>query len=79
MVPPPWWILADIKPAGPEKDMGTWTAISFSKEQQEMFFIDEHGKAVDEEKFQAALEEHHKKMEAAAAAESTPAGTGETA
>ena len=27
---PPWWIIHKVKPEGPERDMGGWTASSFS-------------------------------------------------
>merc|ERR1719401_2220381 len=35
--------------------MGTWKAVSFSKEQQEEFGVDEDGKVKDQEKFDKAV------------------------
>merc|ERR1740121_663390 len=52
---PPWWILNNVKPAGPDKDMGGWTAISFSVDQQAEFGIDEDGKVLDQAKFDGAI------------------------
>mmetsp|Transcript_193 Transcript_193/g.281 ORF Transcript_193/g.281 Transcript_193/m.281 type:complete len:80 (+) Transcript_193:92-331(+) len=52
---PPWWILNGVKPAGPEKSMGTYSVITFTQEQQEQFGIDESGKVLDQAKFDAAL------------------------
>eukprot|EP00931_Biecheleriopsis_adriatica_P061526 TRINITY_DN36995_c0_g1_i1.p2 TRINITY_DN36995_c0_g1~~TRINITY_DN36995_c0_g1_i1.p2 ORF type:complete len:101 (+),score=38.36 TRINITY_DN36995_c0_g1_i1:96-398(+) len=52
---PPWWILNGVKPAGEPKDMGSWTMIEFSKEQQQQFFIDAKGDPTDEDSFKAAL------------------------
>lgn len=55
MVGPPWWILDKVKPAGPSRDMGSWTAISFSHEQQAEFGVDETGEVLDQATFAAAL------------------------
>mmetsp|Transcript_137409 Transcript_137409/g.342747 ORF Transcript_137409/g.342747 Transcript_137409/m.342747 type:complete len:256 (-) Transcript_137409:93-860(-) len=55
MVLPPWWIIHGVKPAGPDRDMGSWKAISFSPEQQEQFGINETGDVLDQPKFDAAL------------------------
>lgn len=55
MVPPPWWILNGVKPAGPEKDMGSYTCITFSEAQQGQFGIDADGKVLDQAKYDAAL------------------------
>jgi|ERR1712129_600109 len=52
---PPWWILHRVTPEGPEKDMGNYTAVSFSPEQQKMFGIDEDGKVLNNTKFQNAM------------------------
>mmetsp|Transcript_21310 Transcript_21310/g.40786 ORF Transcript_21310/g.40786 Transcript_21310/m.40786 type:complete len:118 (-) Transcript_21310:104-457(-) len=52
---PPWWILNQVKPAGPVKDMGSWKAITFSKEQQEQFAINEDGAIMNKEKWQSAI------------------------
>eukprot|EP00930_Biecheleria_cincta_P101189 TRINITY_DN92809_c0_g1_i1.p1 TRINITY_DN92809_c0_g1~~TRINITY_DN92809_c0_g1_i1.p1 ORF type:complete len:111 (-),score=36.61 TRINITY_DN92809_c0_g1_i1:84-416(-) len=52
---PPWWILSGVKPKGQSEDQGSWQAISFSKEQQEQFAIDEHGNILDHEKHSEAL------------------------
>eukprot|EP00448_Togula_jolla_P012358 CAMPEP_0170603844 /NCGR_PEP_ID=MMETSP0224-20130122/19120_1 /TAXON_ID=285029 /ORGANISM="Togula jolla, Strain CCCM 725" /LENGTH=145 /DNA_ID=CAMNT_0010928735 /DNA_START=18 /DNA_END=455 /DNA_ORIENTATION=+ len=52
---PPWWIQRGVKPAGPGKDMGSWTAITFSPEQQEHFGINESGEIQDQAKFDAAI------------------------
>ena len=40
---PPWWITASIKPAGPDRDMGGWTAIGFTEAQQAAFGVDVGG------------------------------------
>lgn len=53
---PPWWILNNVEPAGPEKNHGTWTSITFSKEQQAQFGVDEEGEILDQAKFDAAIE-----------------------
>lgn len=55
---PPWWILNGIKPAGPPKSMGSYSVVTFSKDQQAQFYIDETGKAQDKAKFKDALKEH---------------------
>eukprot|EP00435_Cladocopium_sp_Y103_P075177 s278_g54.t1 len=52
---PPWWILNGVKPQGPPEDMGSFTIVTFSEEQQERFAIDAHGEVKDKEKFQKAL------------------------
>mmetsp|Transcript_3530 Transcript_3530/g.7151 ORF Transcript_3530/g.7151 Transcript_3530/m.7151 type:complete len:341 (+) Transcript_3530:24-1046(+) len=52
---PPWWILNKVKPEGGEKDMGTWKAISFSKDQQEQFGVDEDGNVVNQTVFDNAI------------------------
>jgi len=52
---PPWWILKGVKPEGPEKDMGGWTSISFSTEQQAKYGIDEAGTVLDKKQFNAAF------------------------
>jgi len=52
---PPWWILHRVKPEGPLKVMGTSIAISFSKEQQNKFGVDEDGKVVDKAKFMRVI------------------------
>eukprot|EP00929_Paragymnodinium_shiwhaense_P123174 TRINITY_DN966_c0_g1_i2.p1 TRINITY_DN966_c0_g1~~TRINITY_DN966_c0_g1_i2.p1 ORF type:complete len:328 (+),score=78.37 TRINITY_DN966_c0_g1_i2:142-984(+) len=54
---PPWWILAGVKPDGPEIDMGSWRAISFTAEQQAMFCVNDKGEVQDDSKHQAALAE----------------------
>lgn len=56
-VKPPWWILQGIVPHGTEKDMGGWTASTFSKHQQERFGVDEQGAILDQSKFDAAVAE----------------------
>jgi len=52
---PPWWILKGVTPAGPEKDMGSWTAITFSRDQQAKYGIDEEGTVLDKKQFDAAF------------------------
>mmetsp|Transcript_3925 Transcript_3925/g.10823 ORF Transcript_3925/g.10823 Transcript_3925/m.10823 type:complete len:129 (+) Transcript_3925:825-1211(+) len=52
---PPWWILNGVRPAGQEKDMGTYTVQTFSKEQQHGFGVGEAGEVVDANRFDAAL------------------------
>jgi len=45
---PPWWILSDITPAGPDKDMGGYTAIQFTAKQQEMYGCDASGEVTNQ-------------------------------
>jgi hypothetical protein len=52
---PPWWITQKVKPEGPERDMGTWKAISFSAAQQAQFGVDEGGEILDRPKWEAAI------------------------
>ncbi|CAE8592963.1 unnamed protein product, partial [Polarella glacialis] len=52
---PPWWILNGVRPAGPPKDMGTYERITFSKEQQDRFSIDETGKVTDQADYAVAM------------------------
>ena len=66
---PPWWIMQKVKPEGPERDMGTWKAISFSAAQQAQFGVDEAGEILDRPKWEAAIAAR----EAAAASEPAPA------
>eukprot|EP00041_Stephanoeca_diplocostata_P006948 m.96108 g.96108 ORF g.96108 m.96108 type:complete len:181 (+) comp16636_c0_seq2:201-743(+) len=54
---PPWWIIYNVIPSGPEKDMGGWTMSSFSSEQQNKFGVDDEGTVVDKSKYQAAIEQ----------------------
>merc|ERR1719453_1313308 len=54
----PWWISAGIKPEGPDKDMGGWTACTFSKEQQEKYGVSELGRVIDQNKLNSALQEN---------------------
>eukprot|EP00929_Paragymnodinium_shiwhaense_P109823 TRINITY_DN76379_c0_g1_i1.p1 TRINITY_DN76379_c0_g1~~TRINITY_DN76379_c0_g1_i1.p1 ORF type:complete len:129 (+),score=31.11 TRINITY_DN76379_c0_g1_i1:72-458(+) len=54
--PPPWWILNNVTPAGPEKDMGGWRMATFSRKQQKQFGIDANGTVVNEALFEQALE-----------------------
>jgi len=44
-----------VKPAGPPKDMGGWSAIQFTKEQQSFYACDVDGKVLDQAKHAAAL------------------------
>jgi len=60
---PPWWVLMNVKPAGEEKDMGGWTSATFSKQQQEMYGVDEKGEVVDQIIFYAAFPSLSKKMD----------------
>jgi hypothetical protein len=73
---PPWWILNGVKPQGPEKDMGTWKAISFSPEQQEQFGVDDEGKVQDQAKFDAAIAALKAPAQAAPGAGEAAADTG---
>lgn len=52
---PPWWILNDVKPAAPDKDMGGWTACQFSPEQQVQFGCNADGEVKDQSVHDAAL------------------------
>eukprot|EP00928_Gymnodinium_smaydae_P031046 TRINITY_DN22919_c1_g1_i3.p1 TRINITY_DN22919_c1_g1~~TRINITY_DN22919_c1_g1_i3.p1 ORF type:complete len:1039 (-),score=295.60 TRINITY_DN22919_c1_g1_i3:106-3156(-) len=52
---PPWWIQHGVKPAGPEKDNGSWKAVTFSREQQVKFGVDASGTVTDQAKFDRAL------------------------
>lgn len=56
MVGPPWWIIHGVKPSGPPKNMGSWTAISFSAEQQVEFGVNEDGEVLDKAKFDSAIQ-----------------------
>jgi len=44
-----------VQQAGPDKDMGGWTAGTFSEEQQAMFGINEEGTVIDQGVHEAAL------------------------
>jgi hypothetical protein len=59
---PPWWILNHVKPAGPDKDKGSFTALTFSKEQQSQFHIDESGKVLDQDKFEKAIKAYKERQ-----------------
>mmetsp|Transcript_84794 Transcript_84794/g.163408 ORF Transcript_84794/g.163408 Transcript_84794/m.163408 type:complete len:106 (-) Transcript_84794:153-470(-) len=52
---PPWWILNGVRPAGPPKNMGSYTVVTFSESQQEQFGVSESGEVKDQLKFEAAL------------------------
>eukprot|EP00928_Gymnodinium_smaydae_P006294 TRINITY_DN12215_c0_g1_i1.p1 TRINITY_DN12215_c0_g1~~TRINITY_DN12215_c0_g1_i1.p1 ORF type:complete len:824 (-),score=284.75 TRINITY_DN12215_c0_g1_i1:125-2551(-) len=60
---PPWWCINNVKPDGPEKDKGTWKAVTFSEKQQAQFGVDEDGNIKDQAKFDKALKEHKTKAE----------------
>merc|ERR1712083_372466 len=60
---PPWWLLHNVKPAGPPKNQGTWTSVTFSKEQQAEFAVDEFGEVVNQEKFEEALQQRDTEKE----------------
>lgn len=62
----PWWIMEGVTPNGPEKDMGGWTASTFTKEQQEHFGVDEQGAVLSQAIFDAALKAEDLKRKAAA-------------
>ena len=66
---PPWWIMQKVKPEGPERDMGTWKAISFSEAQQAQFGVDEAGEILDRPKWEEAIAA----LKTAAASEPAPA------
>jgi lactoylglutathione lyase len=52
---PPWWILKGVKPAGPDKDMGTWKAIQFTEGQQAFFGCNAAGEITDQAKHDEAF------------------------
>merc|ERR1719189_1061960 len=45
----PWWVLHHVKPEGKPRDMGGWTAVTFSEEQQRRFAVNEDGDILDED------------------------------
>jgi len=51
---PPWWILYDVTPAE-EKDMGSWTSVAFSPEQQQEYGVDEMGNVQNQTQFDLAI------------------------
>merc|ERR1719440_838030 len=55
MALPPWWILNNVKPGAPHKDMGGWTACQFTKEQQRKYGVNANGKVVDQAVHDAAF------------------------
>eukprot|EP00928_Gymnodinium_smaydae_P012568 TRINITY_DN14558_c0_g2_i2.p1 TRINITY_DN14558_c0_g2~~TRINITY_DN14558_c0_g2_i2.p1 ORF type:complete len:224 (+),score=53.97 TRINITY_DN14558_c0_g2_i2:74-673(+) len=55
MVLPPWWILNNVKPAGQPRSMGSYTVITFTKEQMDQFGCNESGEILDQAKHNAAL------------------------
>merc|ERR1711972_930746 len=61
---PPWYILAGVKPLGKDKDMGTYSVVTFSKEQQDQFGINENGTVEDQTKFLKAVEAQNAKKKA---------------
>lgn len=54
-VGPPWWILNDVTPEGPEKDMGGWKAMQFTAEQQAKYGCNAEGEVVDQAVHDAAF------------------------
>lgn len=52
---PPWWITSSVKPAGPDRDMGGWTAIGFTDAQQAAFGVDVAGEVKDKDVHERAL------------------------
>jgi len=56
MCGPPWWILKEVTPAGPEKDMGGWTAIQFTEEQQAKYGCNAEGDVTDQATHDSAFE-----------------------
>merc|ERR1719436_1966876 len=52
---PPWWLLNGVRPEGPEKNMGSYTVLTFSKVQQDNFGVGETGEVVDAGRFSSAL------------------------
>merc|ERR1712232_1393433 len=52
---PPWWILEGVTPEGPSVEEGTWTAISFTPEQQAIYGILADGTVVDQARHDAAF------------------------
>ena len=46
---PPDWILGKIEPPQGTKDMGSWTAAVYTKEQQLRLGVDEFGNKLNEE------------------------------
>eukprot|EP00929_Paragymnodinium_shiwhaense_P066912 TRINITY_DN33624_c0_g1_i1.p1 TRINITY_DN33624_c0_g1~~TRINITY_DN33624_c0_g1_i1.p1 ORF type:complete len:114 (-),score=39.61 TRINITY_DN33624_c0_g1_i1:80-421(-) len=64
---PPWWILSGVKPQGPDENLGSYSAITFTKEQQEQFACDKHGEVLDEGRNRAAVKALKEAKKAAAA------------
>jgi len=57
---PPWWIINNVTPAAPDKDMGGWTAVQFSEEQQGKYGCNADGEVTDQAKHDAAFAEEAK-------------------
>jgi hypothetical protein len=57
MLSPPWWALYKVVPSGADRDMGGWTASSFSDDQQTTFGVDINGDVVDVDKHKAMLKQ----------------------
>ncbi|CAK9089375.1 unnamed protein product [Durusdinium trenchii] len=51
---PPWWVVAGVKPEGPETDYGPYRTAGFSKAQQQQFGVDETGHVQNWHRFTAA-------------------------
>merc|ERR1719235_116776 len=52
-----WWTEHDVKPEAPPLDMGGWTAVQFSSQQQAKFGVSAGGDVVNEAVHAAALKE----------------------
>merc|ERR1719476_337800 len=52
---PPWWVLHGVKPDGPDISQGSYTTVSFSKDQQDRFGVDGNGQIVAAETHAAAI------------------------
>jgi len=51
---PPWWVVAGVKPDGPETDYGPYRTAGFSLEQQRQFGVDSTGHVQNWHRFTAA-------------------------
>eukprot|EP00928_Gymnodinium_smaydae_P012565 TRINITY_DN14558_c0_g1_i1.p3 TRINITY_DN14558_c0_g1~~TRINITY_DN14558_c0_g1_i1.p3 ORF type:complete len:220 (-),score=60.31 TRINITY_DN14558_c0_g1_i1:111-707(-) len=58
MVLPPWYILNSVKPGGEPKSMGSYTVVTFTKEQQAQFGVSETGEVVNQAQHEAGLKAH---------------------
>lgn len=54
---PPWWITRGVEPGAPDKDMGGYTVVQFTLEQQKFYGIDVSGEIVDQAVHDAAFDD----------------------